>query len=81
MIIGSFKHELEEVIGPTGLSIPAVIYGRNFSTRSLGREEWIVVPFICGEDRLEVKVCLKPRDEAAAAILRHGEKQEFILSH
>ena len=59
MIVGSFKHELEEHIGPTGLSIPAVIYGRSFSTRSLGAEDWMVVPFLCGKDRLEVKICLK----------------------
>jgi len=80
MIVGSFKNEIEQHIGPTGLSIPTVIYGRNFSTRSLGREDWMVVPFSCGEEHLEVKVCLKGREEPCAHI-RHGEKHEFILSH
>jgi chemotaxis protein CheX len=80
MIIGNFKNELEHHVGPTGLSIPTVIYGRNFATRSLGQEEWTVVPFTCGDDRLEVKVCLKTRVETPAMI-RHGERQEFILSH
>ena len=78
MIIGNFKTEVEHHLGPMGLSIPTVIYGRNFSTRSLGREEWTVVPFRCGEDHLNVKVCLKRR-EIPTVPVRHGEKQEFIL--
>jgi chemotaxis protein CheX len=60
MIIGSFKTAAESDLGPLGLSIPTVIYGLSFSARSPGRERWIVVPFSCGNDTLNVKVCLTP---------------------
>ncbi len=60
MIIGNVKTGLEEQIGPMGLSIPTVIFGRNFSTRSVGNSEWTVVPFFCASDRIEVQVCLAP---------------------
>jgi chemotaxis protein CheX len=63
MIIGNFKTMLEEIVGPLGLSIPTVIFGRNFTARSVGTEEWTVVPFFCGEERLDVKICLTPNRE------------------
>lgn len=60
MIIGNVKTAIEEDLGPMGLSIPTVVYGRNFSTRSVGKNEWVVVPFMsCGE-RMEVQLCLAP---------------------
>ena len=58
MIIGNFKTVVEERLGPMGLSIPTVIFGKNFTTRSVSNEEWMIVPFLCGEERLVVKVCL-----------------------
>ncbi len=60
MIIGNVKTGLEEELGPMGLSIPTVIFGRNFTTRSVGNSDWIVVPFFHGNDRMEVQVCLAP---------------------
>jgi chemotaxis protein CheX len=64
MIIGNVKTALEERLGPMGLSIPTVIYGRNFSSRTLGKQTWTVVPFQAGTERLEVQLCLAPaRDE------------------
>jgi chemotaxis protein CheX len=60
MIIGCFKTGAESHLGPLGLSIPTVIYGLSFSARSPGKEQWIVVPFICGEDTVNVKICLTP---------------------
>ena len=32
-------------LGPLGLSIPTVVYGQNFKTKSAGNAEWIVVRF------------------------------------
>jgi chemotaxis protein CheX len=80
MIIGNFKNDVEERMGPMGLSIPTVIFGRNFSTRSLGREDWTVVPFLCGGDLLNVKACLKLK-EVTALFVRHGDKQEFVKGY
>jgi chemotaxis protein CheX len=78
MIIGSFKTELESIAGPMGLSIPTVIYGRNFTTRSLGHEEWVVVPFDCAGHKMEVKVCLKAQN-AGTDGSRQSSKPQFIL--
>jgi chemotaxis protein CheX len=74
MIIGNVKTALEERLGPMGLSIPTVIYGRNFSTRSIGSEEWTVVPFSCFVDEhVEVRVCLAPA--RTPNVIRHGFTQ------
>ena len=59
-VVGSFKTIAETYLGPLGLSIPTVIYGLNFSARTAGKEQWITVPFTCGEEALDVKVCLTP---------------------
>ena len=58
MILGNVKTALEERLGPMGLSIPTVIYGRNFTSRTVGKQEWTVVPFKCYGEKLEVQVCL-----------------------
>jgi chemotaxis protein CheX len=75
MIIGNVKNEAEEYLGPMGLSIPTVIYGRNFCARSLGRDAWTVVPFRAGEDRLDVKMCLAPKEQAH----EHGTRARAFL--
>jgi chemotaxis protein CheX len=79
MIIGNFKNEVEKRLGPLALSIPTVVYGSNFSTRSPGHEEWTVVPFVWDSSQLNVRVCLKAR-KTAPSQMRHGEDQEFVLS-
>jgi chemotaxis protein CheX len=60
MIFGNFKTIAETYLGPLGLSIPTVVYGLSFSARTAGKEKWIVVPFLCGNDAVEIKVCLTP---------------------
>ncbi len=59
MIIGNVKNEMERDLGPIGLGIPSVVYGRNFTTRNAG-SNWIVSPFACGGGRMLVKFCLTP---------------------
>ena len=80
MIIGNFKNQLESHLGPMALSIPTVVYGKNFSTRSPGHEEWIVVPFVWESHRLHVRLCLKSRPAPRASPV-YGEAQEFVLGH
>lgn len=72
MIIGNVKTTLEERLGPMGLSIPTVIFGRNFQTRSSGNHEWIVVPFASGEDRMNVQLCLTPNRDSSQKTVRPG---------
>jgi chemotaxis protein CheX len=64
MIIGNVKSTLEDELGPMGLSIPTVIFGRNYQARSSGAKEWVVVPFDCSGDRFEVRFVLVPDGRA-----------------
>jgi len=64
MIIGSVKTDLEAHLGPLGLSIPTVVYGRNFKTKSAGQHEWIVLTFLWDAEPLTVKLCLAPQERS-----------------
>jgi chemotaxis protein CheX len=64
MIVGNVKTDLESHLGPLGLSIPTVVFGRNFKTRSAGHAEWIVVQFLWEGEPLVVKMCLAPSERA-----------------
>lgn len=64
MIIGNLKTSLEERYGDMGISVPTVVYGRNFATRTVSRGEWIVVPFKIGALTMEVQVNLSPNQHA-----------------
>jgi chemotaxis protein CheX len=66
MILGNVKTELEAVLGPMLLSIPTVLYGRNFVKRSMGKREWIVIPFNCKEERFEIQICMAPNPNPEA---------------
>ncbi len=61
MILGNFKEEMEVLTGPLSLSVPTVVYGKNFSTRTAIHVPWIVVPFHLGDDVFQVRVCMKAR--------------------
>jgi chemotaxis protein CheX len=65
MIIGSVKTDLEQHLGPLGLSIPTVVFGRNFRTRSTANSDWIVIRFYWGDDCLLVRVCLTRGEKSA----------------
>lgn len=58
MIIGNLKNRLELTLGNLAMSIPTVIVGRNFTSRTLGKHSWTMVPFQWGEETLEVRLCL-----------------------
>jgi chemotaxis protein CheX len=75
MIVGNVKNLLEEQVGELNLSIPTVVYGRNLTTRSVNESEWIVVPFECEGERLEVRLCLVPN------VTKHSARPGFGLAH
>ena len=79
MIIGNVKTSIEERLGPMGLSIPTVIYGRNFSSRTVGKQNWTVVPFHLGEERLEVQLCLAPNRDGSRPRLSIPEQQTVLV--
>ena len=67
MIIGNFKTLAENHVGPLGLSIPTVIYGRNFTSRSIGNNSWVVLPFESGGYVMEIRICLAPSKAPVAS--------------
>lgn len=60
MIIGNVKTYFEETLGPLGLTVPTVIYGRNYHTRSVGVKDWVLVRLHSGEETMDVNFCLMP---------------------
>ncbi len=80
MIIGNVKTAVEERLGPMGLSVPTVIFGRNFQTRNPGNHEWVVVPFRYEGDCLNVQLCLVPGNDNGQKLMRHGFPMPHVLS-
>jgi chemotaxis protein CheX len=73
MIVGNVKTGLEQQLGPMGMSIPTIIFGKNFTARSAGSEDWLTVPFVSEGERIEVKFCLVPnRGNHAAAMASYA---------
>src|SRR5450432_3927925 len=72
MIIGNVKTDLEREVGPLGLSIPTVVFGRNFRTKSAGTTEWIVMRFSWEGEILLVKMCLAPNEKSAHLLPHTG---------
>ncbi len=64
MVVDNVKTDLESQLGPLGLSIPTVVFGRNFKTKNAGHAEWIVVQFMWEDEPLVVKLCLSPTERA-----------------
>lgn len=80
MVLGNVKSALEEELGPMGLSIPTVIYGRNFTTRSVAKSEWIVVPFQCDHEEVEVHLCLAPSKDSGISLRLAKDQLSAVLS-
>lgn len=60
MIIGNVKTIFEEKLGPLGLSVPTVIFGRNYRTHSAGIPKWTVLPFSSEGEKWDISFCLIP---------------------
>jgi chemotaxis protein CheX len=60
MIVGNVKTIFEERLGPLGLTVPTVIFGRNYQTRSAGVKDWVLVRLHSGQERMDVNFCLMP---------------------
>lgn len=78
MVIGNFKTEAESEVGPLALGVPTVVYGRNFRSRSLGTNDWLVLPFMCGENAFEVRIWFSKAPEPSAAKQPHHAALQVI---
>jgi chemotaxis protein CheX len=72
MVLGNVKTDLETDLGVIGLSIPTVIFGKNFRAKTSTTAEWHVVRFEWEGETLQVRLCLSPREQANRDSLFHG---------
>jgi chemotaxis protein CheX len=72
IVIGSVKNDLEPQLGQLGLSIPTVIFGHNFKTKSTSQAEWVVERFRWAGETFLVKLCLAPSEKQVGT---HGPGQ------
>lgn len=72
MVVGNIKNMLEQELGPMAISIPSVIYGRNFHFRSLTGKVIAAVAFRWNSEPLEVKVVLAPNSDLEATTRLRG---------
>jgi chemotaxis protein CheX len=71
MVVGNIKNTLECALGSMAISIPSVIYGRNFHFKSLTGKVVACAGFRWDGEPLEVKVVLAPStDQEGAPRLR-----------
>lgn len=63
IVIGSVKNDLELELGQLGLSIPSVIFGRNFKTKNTAQGERVIERFHWEGEILLVKLCLAPSEK------------------
>lgn len=78
MVIGNFKTEAEDQVGPLTLGVPTVVYGRNFRSRSLGTNDWLVMPFQCGADTFEVRIWFAKAPETTSARSSHQPALQIV---
>ncbi|MFB3826861.1 MAG: chemotaxis protein CheX [Bryobacteraceae bacterium] len=80
MILGNVKSMLENHLGQLCLSVPTVVYGKNFEARAFNGSESISVPFQIGEDHFEVSLALRRHMRRAG--LRNGFpiEEQFLLA-
>ena len=57
MVIGNLKDHLETAAGPLAMSIPTVVYGRNFQARTTGHRNWLIAPYQMDGDSFEIRIC------------------------
>lgn len=72
MVVGNIKNTLEHQLGPMAISIPSVIYGRNFHFRSLTGKVIAKASFRWDDEPLEVKVVLAPSSDLEASTRLRG---------
>jgi chemotaxis protein CheX len=77
MIIGNVKTIFEEKLGALGLSVPTVIFGRNYRTHSAGIPKWTVLPFRSEGERWDVSFCMIPTKLHAHPAPRPDALQAF----
>lgn len=80
MIIGNVKTPLETRLGRMGLSVPTVIFGRNFQTRTARVRDWTVVAFEHGSEKMFVQLSLAQNQFAMRETPRGGFEMPHLVT-
>lgn len=70
MIFGNVKTALEEQVGTLGLSIPTVVFGKNFQTKHTASRIWTGIPLYAEGMEMQITLGLTPS---------HGSTSSFAL--
>lgn len=77
MIVGGLKTALEEDLGAMGLSIPTIVFGENYITRSLSLGERMVLSFKCDDEGVNegftILVCLISENQSRSYLRELAE--------
>jgi chemotaxis protein CheX len=65
MVIGGLKTLLEDEMGVMGLSVPTVVFGDKYVTRSPSLGQRVVLTFVCEElkEEFSILICLIPANQ------------------
>jgi len=80
MIIGNIKTSLEDRYGAMGISVPTVVYGRNFATRTVSRGEWVIIGFRAADENLEIHINLAPNPRSGDKITPGFIRTEALIA-
>ena len=80
MIVGNIKTAIEERYGEMGISVPTVVYGHNFATRTLSKGSWTIVPFETNGDKIEIFVSLVPNSHSDSGLRPGFRRTEPVLA-
>ena len=72
MVVGNIKNTLEQHLGPMGISIPSVIYGRNFHFKSLTGKVIATMSFRWNSEPAEIKIVLAPSSDPEGSTRLRG---------
>ena len=75
MIFGNVKTMLEEEVGPLGISIPTVIFGKNFTSKQSASRVWTGVPVYADSVEMELRLGLTPGYEIVGHLLPGHEQR------
>jgi CheY-specific phosphatase CheX len=80
MVVGNIKNLLEEELGEMAISIPTVVYGRNFRFKNFAGTSEETGTFEWDGQRFEVKICLAPTFDRNSSIRERLTAPAFTTS-
>lgn len=80
MVVGNIKHLLADALGEMAISIPTVVYGRNFRFKNFAGTSEETARFAWDGHHFEVKICLAPTFERNSSVRERLSAPAFSAS-